>query len=107
MPDLTYYAELITARLQELGARMHEIDHELGEPKTADLNDQAIDHEDDEMLESLGAAGQKEISLLKLALRRIKDNSFGICQKCEESISEERLKAVLYAPLCKRCARAA
>tara|TARA_R110002094_G_scaffold5874_2_gene14832 strand:- start:6583 stop:6909 length:327 start_codon:yes stop_codon:yes gene_type:complete len=104
MPDLSHYADLISARLHELGARMHEIDHELGEPKSPDLNEQAIDIEDDEVLESLGAVAQKEISLLKLALERIKDGTYGICKKCEDPISEERLKAVLYAPLCKRCA---
>tara|TARA_R110002094_G_scaffold89971_2_gene92635 strand:- start:520 stop:843 length:324 start_codon:yes stop_codon:yes gene_type:complete len=104
MPDLTEFADLIAARLEELGDRVQEIDHELGEPKSADLNEQAIDIEDDEVLEGLGAVAQKEISLLRLALGRIQDGTYGICQKCDEPISEERLKAVLYAPLCKRCA---
>ena len=104
MPDLTHYGKLIADRLKELGARIHEIDDELGEPKSADLNEQAIDLEDDEVLEGLGAVAQKEVSLLQLALGRIADGSYGICQKCAEPISEERLNAVLYAPLCKKCA---
>lgn len=103
MPDLNHFQKLITDRLAELDVRIHEVDHELGEPKSADLNEQAIDIEDDEVLESLGAAAKKEVSLLQLALKRIKDGSYGICQKCEESISEARLEAVPYAPLCKRC----
>lgn len=107
MPDLDHFKKLITDRLKELNVRIHDVDHELGEPKSADLNEQAIDIEDDEVLEGLGAAAQKEISLLKLALKRIKDGSFGICAKCEEPISEARLNAVPYAPLCKRCAQAA
>ena len=45
MLDLNHYKKLINARLVELGARMHEIDDELGEPKSADLNDQSIDIE--------------------------------------------------------------
>jgi DnaK suppressor protein len=105
MPDLNHFQKLITDRLVELDVRIHEVDHELGEPKSADLNEQAIDIEDDEVLESLGAAAQKEVALLKTALKRIKDGSYGICQKCEESISEARLEAVPYAPLCKRCAQ--
>lgn len=107
MLDLNRYKKLINARLVELGARMHEIDDELGEPKSADLNDQSIDIEDDEVLEGLGAAAQQEISLLKLALGRIKHGTYGICQQCEEPISEERLEAVLYTPLCKNCANSA
>lgn len=105
MPDLTHYAELITARLQELDARIHDLDHELGEPKSADLDDQSIDLEDDEVLERLGVVAQKEMALLELAMGRIKDGSFGICKKCEEAISEARLNAVPYALLCKNCAK--
>ena len=104
MPDLHHYAKLITARLQELDVRIHDLDHELGEPKSADMNDQSIDLEDDEVLEGLGVVAQKEIAMLELAMGRIKDGSFGICKKCEEPISEARLNAVLYAPLCKGCA---
>lgn len=107
MPDLNHFKTLITNRLQELDVRMHEVDDELGHRMTADLNDQAIDIEDDEVLEGLGIAAQKEIGLLELALHRIEDGTFGICQKCEEPISEARLNAVLYAPLCKDCARGA
>ncbi|MBW4960893.1 TraR/DksA family transcriptional regulator [Sulfitobacter sp. CW3] len=104
MLDQSHYARLINARLQELDARMHEVDHELGEPKSADMNEQSIDLEDDEVLEGIGLAAQKEIGLLNLALERIKDGSYGICKKCGEPISEARLAAVLYAPLCKSCA---
>lgn len=107
MPDLNHYKKLITERLGELDVRIHEVDHELGEPKSADLNEQAIDIEDDEVLESLGAAAQREVSLLKLALTRIKDGSYGVCAKCDEPISDARLQAVPYAPLCKRCAQVA
>lgn len=105
MTDLAHFKNLITARIKELDVRMHDVDHELGAPMTADMNDQAIDLEDDEVLEGLGLAAQKEIALLNLALTRIKDGSYGICKKCDEPISEARLNAVLYAPLCKNCAR--
>lgn len=105
MPDLNHFKKLITTRLEELDVRIHDVDHELGEPKSADLNEQAIDIEDDEVLESLGAAAQKEVSLLKLALKRIEAGSYGVCAKCEEPISTARLEAVPYAPLCKRCAQ--
>lgn len=106
MTDLKHYASLISARIKELDTRMHDVDHELGAPMTADMNDQAIDLEDDEVLEGLGMAAQKEIALLNLALERIEDGTYGICRQCEEPISEARLNAVLYAPLCRECARA-
>jgi DnaK suppressor protein len=40
------------------------------------------------------------------ALQRIDDGTFGTCAECGSVISEERLKAIPYAPLCVRCARA-
>tara|TARA_R110000787_G_scaffold51821_17_gene122478 strand:- start:1781 stop:2104 length:324 start_codon:yes stop_codon:yes gene_type:complete len=103
MADLKHFAQLINTRLEELGARTEEIDHELGAPKSADLNDQSIDLEDDEVLEGLGAASQKEISLLRQAMSRIKRGTYGICAQCGEPISDARLHAVLYTPLCKDC----
>lgn len=104
MIDRDHFKHLITERLNALGVRMHEIDSELGHRLTADLEDQAIDLEDDEVLEGLGAAARKEIDLLKQAIRRIEDGSYGICLKCGDPISRERLEAVLYTPLCRTCA---
>lgn len=105
MQDLPHYKQLIEMRLQELDVRIHEVEHELDQPKSADLNEQAIGIEDDEVLEGLGLAAQKEISLLQLALGRINDGTYGICKKCEEPIADARLNAVPYAPLCKTCAQ--
>ncbi|WP_370402476.1 TraR/DksA family transcriptional regulator [Sulfitobacter sp. JB4-11] len=101
--DNKFYANLIIQRLKELGARVKHIDEELGIPKPTDLEEQAIDIEDDEVLESLGAAAEKEVGLLRQALKRLEDGTYGICLGCGDPISEERLQAVLYAPLCKKC----
>jgi DnaK suppressor protein len=40
---------------------------------------------------------------VRLALRRINDESFGICMHCEEEISPKRLAAVPWAPFCIQC----
>lgn len=104
MTDFAYFETAIVDRLKELGLRIQDIEQELGIEKPKDLEDQAVDLEDDEVLQSLEIAAQKEIELLKRALARIKDKTYGTCLSCGEAISEERLKAVLYAPLCKTCA---
>jgi DnaK suppressor protein len=39
------------------------------------------------------------------ALDRIKSGTFGHCEECGAAISEERLNAVPYTPLCARCAK--
>lgn len=107
MRDLDTFKDLIHARLAELGQRMQDIETELDQPKDKDLGEQAVDLEDDEVLEGIGLVAQKEVGLLQAALSRIDDGTYGICQNCENPISEARLRAVLYAPLCRDCASAA
>ena len=41
--------------------------------------------------------------LVKGALLRMEDGTYGICPACEESISVKRLQAVPWAELCLRC----
>lgn len=48
----------------------------------------------------------RESSLLRnvrAALRRIHDESYGVCMHCEEEISPKRLAAVPWTPYCIRC----
>jgi len=104
MKDLQHFKTAIEARLEELGERLHQIEDELDTPKTQDLNDQAIDLEDDEVLEGVGQAAQKEVGLLQQALKRIENGEYGTCAVCGDPISDERLNAVLYATLCRNCA---
>jgi DnaK suppressor protein len=40
---------------------------------------------------------------VRAALRRIDDNSYGVCLHCEEDISPKRLNAVPWAPFCIQC----
>jgi len=40
------------------------------------------------------------------ALRRIADGSFGRCTSCGKTISDERLNALPYTPVCSQCAQA-
>ena len=105
--DYSFFEDVLRRRLDELGERLRDIDHELSEPKPKDLGDQAVDREDDELFEGVGAAAQKEVGLLNAALGRIADKTYGTCLSCGEEISDARLKAVPYAPLCKTCATGA
>lgn len=91
-------------RITELTLHKRKISDELDQPLPADLEDQAIDLEDDEVLEGIGHVNQQEVHLLGEALKRIADGSYGICQECGDAITEVRLDAVLYAQTCHACA---
>ena len=41
--------------------------------------------------------------LVRLALQRVDDGSYGVCVNCEEPINPRRLQAVPWAPYCIRC----
>jgi DnaK suppressor protein len=46
---------------------------------------------------------RKLIGKIKEALQRIEDGTYGICESCEEEISDERLKARPVTTLCIEC----
>jgi len=43
---------------------------------------------------------------IELALRKIDDGSYGICEECEDTIALKRLQARPEAPLCIQCKEA-
>ena len=106
MTDYSAQKALIEKRLEELGARMMDIEKTLDAPKTKDDEDRATELEDQDVLEEVGNTSLRETELLHAALGRIDNGTYGICLSCDEPISEARLNAVPYAPLCKTCAAA-
>lgn len=104
MSDFSGQKAKLEARLAELDARLHKIENRLDQPGSKDWEEQAVEREDVEVLEDLGNAGLKEMEMIRAALERIEDGSYGICPKCGDDISAERLDAVPYAALCRKCA---
>lgn len=96
---------MLEGRLIELGARLEAIEEELDSHQNRDWEELATEREGDEVLEATGRAGSQEIVLIRAALRRIADGSYGSCARCGEDIAEARLDAVPWTPLCRSCAR--
>jgi len=55
-------------------------------------------------LDALDDRERREIEAIDRALRKIEAGSYGICESCGDPISEERLEAIPWTPLCHRCA---
>ncbi len=104
MTDLAHFKKKLETRAKELGARLDEVEDLLDDPHTKDFSDQAIEREQDEVLERLGQSANRELHLIRQALGRIKNGSYGVCLACGGDISQARLEAVPYATLCKDCA---
>jgi len=103
--QLNYFKKLLTERLDEL----------LGEANRtvsgmSDFNENMPDPADRATLESdrnfelrIRDRERKLIGKIKEALERIEDGTYGICESCEEYISDERLKARPVTTLCIEC----
>ena len=70
---------------------------------TYHMADVATDTYDREF--SLGIASNEREVLYELddALKRIEDQTYGICEECKAVITKKRLVAVPYARLCVKC----
>lgn len=94
----------LEARLSELRARLGRIEDELEQPVSDSFSEQAVEREDEEVLEDLGAAGVQEVRMIDAALRRIEAGSYGICVRCGDPIGEDRLDVLPQTPMCRDCA---
>jgi RNA polymerase-binding transcription factor DksA len=102
--DIDRYEARLRARLRELDGRLAEVESELDQPADSDFEERAAEREGDEVLEGIGNAGLMESRMIRAALDRIADGTFGVCVACGEPISPERLEAVPHAARCRRCA---
>tara|TARA_R110000744_G_scaffold18819_6_gene50202 strand:- start:360 stop:677 length:318 start_codon:yes stop_codon:yes gene_type:complete len=103
MTDYEIYRKRMEARRAELVARLTKIEDLLDDPADPDVEERATERESDEVFELQGLAGQEEIQAIDAALKRMENKVYGICLSCGDPISDERLDAVPYATLCKKC----
>ena len=70
------------------------------------MADVATDNYDREFSLDLADNEREILYQIDLALKKIEDQSFGICEDCNVLIPKRRLKAVPYAKLCIKCQEA-
>ena len=100
---------------QELIARKKFLEEELDrlskEPvsdnQSQDDGDQAVSSTLETLRNSLQNAQYEEYVMIESALQAIADGRYGICQDCDQEISEKRLKYYPNAQRCLACQEAA
>jgi DnaK suppressor protein len=70
---------------------------------TLDPADQAVFTYQKEMLFTQGSEGHSQLTLVRLALKRLNDGTFGECLHCGKAIGEKRLEALPWTPYCIDC----
>ncbi len=107
MRDTAEIKKNLEARLRELDERSHEIEDQYKEPRDDDWSENAVEAENDEVLDEIEHLALDEIQKIKIALSKIEDGTYGTCRICDKSIAAKRLEALPYATRCIDCAKTA
>jgi RNA polymerase-binding protein DksA len=73
-------------------------------PLDADADEQAVELENDPVLDALDERGRRALAEIDAALHRLDQGTYGVCTRCEAAISRERLLALPTAATCASCA---
>ena len=103
--DLKFFEELLQQRLQELLSHADETVSGMTEQKEnfPDPTDRATLESDRNFMLRIRDREHKLIKKVKKAIERIENGTFGICEKCGEDISIQRLKARPVTTQCIDC----
>ena len=107
MTELAEIKNQLLERQKELEARVTAINDDVShksQPLSSDWAEQAVERENEEVLEALGNASLEEINSIKHALQRIEQGVYFDCENCGEPINVERLKLLSSTDLCTECA---
>lgn len=104
--DLEKFKKLLLIERQSIlehlsdlqGASFSELDHTTGDP--ADLASVEITQT---AIQKLGNREKKLLEKITLAINKIEDGSYGVCEMCGEDISPARLEARPVAQYCIDC----
>lgn len=97
--ELSKRRDLLTERCGRIDRDLARRDGAL----SADFGEQAVETENDQSLEAIGACAAEEIRAVDEALRRLDAGRFGICKDCGDAIAPARLKTIPYAVTCVQC----
>lgn len=72
-------------------------------PEVLDFKDVAAEETRAVVDEAAYAHATEELSRIVLALRRVDEGTYGLCEDCGEPIDERRLRALPATPFCTAC----
>jgi len=107
MQDYQEVRSRLIGMLEELNERLAKITDDVkhgDSPLAHDFSEQAVETENDEVVDALGNAAREEIEKIKVSITRIDAGTYGYCAKCGEPIAQNRLDALPFAAYCLHCA---
>ena len=96
--------QLLLEKSATLLKRIDAIKKDLQQGHSPDFAEQAVERENDEVLESLLAESEQSLKRVHTALQRIESDEYTICSRCGDFIDAKRLQAIPETDRCIRCA---
>lgn len=106
MQDFQAIRQQLVLRSDEIRCRLEKITREvrhLNQPLNADFAEQAVEAENDQVLDALESSIRAEMEQIEQALARMTEGTYGFCDVCGMPIAPGRLEALPYALRCIRC----
>ena len=104
--ELNYFKEILESRKEQINANITGVNSELHQLSSLELNDEG-DHaavNNNSMVESAIVQQQsRELKEIEMALGKISNGNYGICEMCEDDIGFQRLKVKPHANYCIDC----
>jgi len=98
--------ELLVLR-REVVEHVGELESDIHREKDSldnDFAEQAVQRENDEVLDRLDEAGREKLLQIDATLARLEKGEYGVCESCGSPINPARLEALPYTSLCVKCA---
>ena len=106
--DLKWIRRRLLERKDKLSSQVDKLDRDRRREETPlekDFGEQAVQRENDEVLDRLDDRSRQELMDIDLALARLETGQYGDCLRCGRSIGVLRLNALPHASHCVACAQ--
>ncbi len=98
--------DYLVGRQAEIRDRLQRIENDrrhLNKPLEKDFDEQAIEMENDEVLDALVDSIWIEIEQIQKSLTKLSAGTYGVCEVCGRTIGKKRIKALPHASRCIGC----
>ena len=104
MSDRKAVLEALQQELQERLSRYHAHQHREAGTLEKDFAEQAVQRQNDDVVDGLEAEAKLELRQVQRALERLAEGEGDVCENCGEEINPARLKVLPFSTRCVRCA---
>ena len=104
--EIEFFEAALENRKEQIEKNIAGVEKEMDALRDLELNDEGdyASVSNDNMVENaIGVQQELELLEIDLALAKIKDGTYGICEMCEESIAIHRMKVKPHAKFCIDC----